>query len=107
MRGRWTNPSLPETLQGAVMLLYVNAAFALLAVRQPEAVPILLGVPAGYGIANEKKWGYWLGIAVAVLDVASLLRARFVSVISLLFAALLVYLLLAPRSREHARIWFK
>ncbi|MDQ6614023.1 MAG: hypothetical protein M3083_04585 [Actinomycetota bacterium] len=111
---RWIDTTQPQTLLIAVILLYVNAAFALLAggLTNPLALAIIAGqVGAGYGIANEKKWGYGLGIAMAVLPFV--LRLIFLhnplatNLISLMFEIALVALLVHPQSREYQRIWFK
>src|SRR2546423_1401107 len=61
---RWTNPSQPQTLQIAVFLLYINAFFALLGgLFSPIGLLLVAGgVGAGFGIANERKWGYGLGL---------------------------------------------
>ena len=64
---RWTNPTQPQTLQIAVFLLYINAVFSALAFS-PIALALALGQgAAAYGIANEKRWAYVLGIAAAAL----------------------------------------
>ncbi len=60
---RWFDPSQPQTLQGAVMLSYVTAAISLLLVlfgAYPLVISLGLGA-AAYGVANEQRWGYWLG----------------------------------------------
>ena len=66
---------------------------------------------AGFGIANERKWGYGLGIVMAILPFGlrlmwgqSLLGA---SIVNLMFEIALVALLLHPQSRDYQRIWFK
>lgn len=69
---------------------------------------------AAYGIANEKKWGYILALALTVTDALlliwafkgpfNLLRG---APLSALFAAAMVALLAHPMSRNHQRIWFK
>ena len=77
------------------------------------AMVLVLGQPlAAYGIANERKWGYILGIAMAVAPFA--LRFWYVGnpfagtqILSLLFEIALVALLLHPQSRDYQRIWFK
>ena len=67
----------------------------------------------GFGIANEKKWGYAVAVGGAVLQVVLLFAVFgtevFTStvIISLLFDGALVALLLHPMSREYQRIWFK
>jgi len=97
------------------MLCYITAAFGLLWIllgTYPlfEIVPLALGV-SGFAIANEKKWGYGLGIALAVVnvlgDLAILALGAFGVVITLLFAVVLFALLAHPQSREYQRIWFK
>ena len=62
---RFINPSQPQTLQISVWLLYFNAFWSLLAgavraSRWPCSAWSLSG-GAGFGIANEKRWGYLLG----------------------------------------------
>mgnify|MGYP000875131821 FL=1 len=113
---KWFNPHLPQTLQIAIMLLYLNAVFAVLYGGLGSPIGILLiagGVGAGFGIANEKKWGYFAGIAMAVspfvlraaLD--GLAYAFRVSPITLMFEVALVALLLHPQSRDYQDTWFK
>jgi hypothetical protein len=112
---QWLDKSHPQTLLSANMLLYFFAGLwileALLGVGNPFFG--LLAIPAifaGLGIANEKKLGYWGGVAVAVVDVLFWLwnLAPAVNiVINLIFAAALVALLVHPMSRSYERIWFK
>jgi anti-sigma-K factor RskA len=67
----------------------------------------------GYGIANEKKWGYAVAVAAAVVQVVMLLLVagaeviEFPLIITLLFDGALVALLVHPESRDYQRIWFK
>jgi len=110
---RWFDPSQPQTLQGAVMLCYITGALSLLWVlfgAYPLVTSIGLGV-AGYGVANERRWGYWLGIVLAGLTVLVLLLALLSGVtailLNLVFMVVLVFLFLHPHSREYQRIWFK
>ena len=109
------NPSQPQTLQIGVFLLYINAAFGILF---SGLHPLLLllggaGVAAGYGIANERKWGYGLGVGVAFFWpglrflIGGLDAVFGVGFISLMFEVALIALLLHPQSREYQRIWFK
>ena len=60
---RFFDPSQPQTLQIATMLLYLDAVFAFLGLLLLYAVGY---GAAGYGMANGKKWGYGLALAVAV-----------------------------------------
>jgi hypothetical protein len=110
---KWFDSSQPQTLQGAVMLCYITAAFGLIAIlfgSYVGVVPLVLGA-AGFGIANEKKWGYGLGVAIAALvvlvDAAVLLAGVYAFLINLLFAVVLFALLVHPQSREYQRIWFR
>jgi hypothetical protein len=114
---RWVNQTQPQTLQIAVFLLYINAAFGFLGllsagVLAPVALALIgAGVAAGYGIANEQKWGYGLGLAMALLPF--ILRLLFVhnafatDVVQLMFEIALVALLVHPQSRDYQRIWFR
>jgi hypothetical protein len=111
---RWIDTTQPQTLLIATILLYVNGAFQLLAggFLNPITLAIVAGqVGAAFGIANEKKWGYGLGIAMAVLPFV--IRLIFLhnplatDLITLMFEIALVALLLHPQSREYQRIWFK
>jgi hypothetical protein len=67
----------------------------------------------GYGIANEKKWGYAVAVGAAVLQVIMLIAVAgsdvlgFPLLLNLVFDGALVALLLHPQSRDYQRIWFK
>jgi hypothetical protein len=117
---RWTNPSQPQTLYLASILLYIRAGLMLLfgAFLNPIGLVLIVGsVAAGLGIANEKRWGYLLGVAVATLGLVPffiVLAADGVGaifsitlLISAIFPVALFALLVHPMSREYQRIWFK
>ena len=117
---RWTNPTQPQTLQIAVFLLYINAVFGVLFGEIFSPIGLVLVVAqaaAGLGIANERKWGYWLGVAAAtfgllpfVLIIASDGVGSIFDIallINLVFPAALFALLLHPMSRDYQRIWFR
>jgi hypothetical protein len=108
----WFDSSQPQTLQGAVMLCYLTAAFGLIglllgAYPVAELVPLALGA-AGFGVANEKRWGYRLGVALAglnvLVDLYILILGVFAVILTLLFAVLALFL--HAQSREYERIWF-
>lgn len=118
---RWTNPHLPQTLQIAIFLLYIHAVMGLvlgnivIAFLGPLlGLAYLVGsVLAALGIANEMKWGWTLGVAVAIVGVAPyalllLTGEGFVAgmALGLMFAVAKLVLLLHPQSRDHQRIWF-
>ncbi len=120
----WVNRHQPQTLYIAQLLLYFRGGIALV-------FGVLLGgsftllsllfavaeVAAGYGIANERRWGYRLGVAVAAIAllVALLVLLRnfgrfdrlFGQSIGLLFDVALVALLLHPMSLGYQRYWPK
>ena len=116
---RWVNTHQPQTLLNATILCYVQAAvgliFTVLAESKFVIVFILIGLVAGgFGVANEKKWGYTLAVAASVVQLAALLALFGMSVFTSLnglltfgFDAALVALLLHPMSRDYQRIWFK
>jgi hypothetical protein len=122
---RWTNPSQPQTLYLAVVLFYINAVMSLIFGNYVTVLFGLLGligfvvgsVAAGLGIANEKKWGYILGVCVAAFQLVPFLWAiatdgvgivfdiRFL--IAVIFPIVLFALLVHPMSRDYQRIWFR
>jgi len=113
---RWFNSSLPQTLQASVMLFYLDAALALISgllggLSLILIVAAFLSFAPAFGMANERKWGYVVGVVVASLLVALYLWGFVVShsfgvIIELLFAGVLLALLLHPQSRSYQRIWF-
>ncbi|MGY6500177.1 MAG: hypothetical protein ACXIVQ_04655 [Acidimicrobiales bacterium] len=121
---RWTNPHQPQTLQIAVILLYISAVFAVIL---PPSIYSYLGagvniaaavaMAAGaFGIANEKRWGYQLAVGVTGLGLVILalitldqgpgviLRPGFL--LLGLFPVARFLLLVHPMSRQHQKIWF-
>jgi hypothetical protein len=108
---RFYDPSQPQTLQIATILLYLQGFFSLLS-------PFGFGLPfaviyaaGAYGIANGKKWGYLLALVVAILRLVLLLIGQTMTSalndpIGLMFGIALVALLLHPQSREYQKIWF-
>lgn len=98
------------------MLCYLTAVFGLIGIiiggayPQAELIPLGLGV-AGFAVANEKRWGYRLGVVLAALnvliDVYVLILGFYGIALTLLFAAVLLALLLHSQSREYQRIWFR
>ncbi|MBV8984237.1 MAG: hypothetical protein JO248_07315, partial [Acidimicrobiia bacterium] len=97
-----------------VFLLYINGIISLLfgGIFVPVLAVIAIGsIAAGYGIANERKWGYILGVAMALLPFALVIVTKSSplsgGLLNLLFEVALVALLLHPQSRDYQRIWFK
>ena len=117
---RWVNQSQPQTLYIAVFLLYIDAAFAVLLGQVSSIFGLALvagAVAAGFGIANERKWGYWLGIGIAVFGLYPYLLVVLAGQLGLLFNgrvllglafAVAKFALLAhPQSRDYYKLWFK
>jgi hypothetical protein len=110
---RWVDKSQPQTLMMATILMYINAVLGIIYGQEfalfPVGAILILGpVAAGLGIANEKKWGYWLGVVLTALMVAFIVFSFSVgAIISLLFYAVLLALLLHPQSRSYRRTWFR
>jgi len=112
---RFLNPHQPQTLYGATLLCYIDAVFGLLGSGgYPFLLLLAVALGAGgFGIANEKKWGYGLALGAAAVQVLLLVGTAgtavlgFPLVITFLFDALLVALLVHPMSRDYQRIWFR
>ena len=137
---RWVNQSQPQTLVIATYLLYFNVVFVLLGNNSTGIGQAVAGVDslqqlhrannienfaqlflavggagAAYLMANEKKVGYYLAIAVAALPLVAkvLLMVRFhiglfdFSLVTLAFEIALMALILHTQSRNYVRLWFK
>jgi hypothetical protein len=121
---RWVNQSQPQTLYMATILLYFEAATGLLfgtLLGVFSALVAIAGLVAmavgGYGIANERRWGYLVGTGASALQVLAGLYVIAVEGLgilfdfgfaaSMLFAVVLLVLLVHPQSRDYQRIWFK
>jgi hypothetical protein len=114
---RWFNPNQPQTLQIAVILLYIDAV--LLLIRGAFGfwlflITMVAMAVGAFGIANEKKWGYALGLAGAILNLvwpvlygAGLSWYLGPNIINTIFSVALVALLVHPMSRDYQRIWFR
>lgn len=119
-RIRWTNPSLPQTLQIAVIFLYISAFFAILGgltnLGSMLGLVVLIGgliaLGAARGIVRERRYGFRLAIFYAAWDLIGTLLSiaggfSIFYVIGLLLAIALVVLLLHPESRDYYRTWFR
>jgi hypothetical protein len=115
---RFVNQFQPQTLVIGTMLCYLDAIFGFLFGMVSTSVVLALLTIAGlaiggYGIANEKKWGYAVAVGAAVLQVIMLIAVAgsdvlgFPLLLNLVFDGALVALLLHPQSRDYQRIWFK
>ena len=105
---RWINQSHPQTLLMGTYLLYIDAFFGVLNLLlggfSPISVVLAGGAgAAGYGIANDRNWGYYLGIGVSALGVLFNLG----NILGLMFALAQIALLLHPMSRNYQKVWFR
>lgn len=125
----WINNRQPQTLYIAQILLYVSAVSALvfggtgvgvIENRLGQLVIVLLltfGAAGGaFGIANEQKWGYLLGIAAAIAPFvvrlliwrrADLSEAIQWNLFGLVFDVAVLAALLHRQSGEYQRIYFR
>jgi uncharacterized membrane protein (DUF2068 family) len=116
---RWINQRHPQTLLFATYLLYFDAVFIgiLAGLLGRNVVALAIGAAsaaAGYGIANDRKWGYWLGVVVSALALVPYALALLSGVnilsgtpINLMFAIAQFALLVHPMSRNYQKIWFR
>jgi hypothetical protein len=125
----WVNNRQPQTLYIAQILLYVSAVSALIfggsgvevvsssAARAGITALLTIGAAAGaFGIANEQKWGYALGIAAAIgpFLVRAVIWRRFGlsdaiewNLFGLVFDVAVLAALLHKQSGEYQRIYFR
>jgi hypothetical protein len=111
---QWLNHGHPQTLQTATILLYFEGVLGLLLGSYGGVLVCVAMVAGAFGIANDKKWGYGLAIAAAIINVAYIFLfwgvgalTNFNPLLSLMFGGALVALLLHPMSRSYQRIWFR
>ena len=108
---RGGNRHQPQTLVLATGLLYMEGLFNL--ARGGGLLLVGLGMAAaGFGIANDRRWGWWLGVTMAGLSVVARLTwfgygSSMTFLLSLVFPVALFALLVHPHSRGHQRIWFE
>jgi len=128
----WVNSRQPQTLYISQLLMYFNGILAILfgrlrlignvslfgSVILGSVVILLITVgmiAAAYGIANERKWGYRLGVVSAfgpfvitlAIATSSGIGDALAQPISLMFDVALVALMLHPMSTSYQKIWFK
>jgi hypothetical protein len=73
-------------------------------------------VAGGFGIANERRWGYQLAVGAAISPFvfgylvrgwAGVFPTTVSGLLSIAFDVLLIALLLHPQSRDYQRVWFR
>jgi len=118
---RLVNDSQPRSLFWAQVALYVWAAYPFVRMiieGEPSPWPVLFGLGAAfaaYGISNEGKWAYALGLGVAVLSLLPviddavhrptlLLMPDFLLLLAV--PPTIIVLLRNPSARDYVRVWF-
>ncbi len=114
---RWIDHTQPGRLVQGTMMLYISAGFDLFYLLVGGSYVLLSVVLAvlkaggAYGIANEKKLGYYAGCAGATLavlvDLFFLTANPVFGLIGLGISVWIASMLLHDSSRSYARIWFK
>lgn len=102
-----------------MFLLYISAVFGVLfgAFLDPISLVVVVGaVAAGFGIANERRWGYILGVVVSFLGLLPFIFAAifnglgnllsFGVLFSLVFPVVEFVALVHPQSRAYQKLWF-
>src|SRR5579875_989480 len=119
-RTKWLDRTQPQTLYMATLLMYINAGLSLLfglaagtrilgVAHLWLIVSLLLivgQIVGGWGIANEKNFGYIVAVVVAFVLLALTIFGGG-AIITLIFEIALVALLLHPQSRAYRKIWFR
>ena len=104
---RWVNRYQTQTLVLGNVLLYMEGVFNI--ARGTFFALIGAGMLlAGYGIANDKKVAWKLGVGTSFLSILMRLTAQnigFNVIFSLVFPIALLTLLIHPQSREYQKIW--
>ncbi|MAJ88675.1 MAG: hypothetical protein CL416_03580 [Acidimicrobiaceae bacterium] len=129
----WVNNRQPQTLYIAQVIMYFRGVMAILLggalfslgsvslfgstlLGAVYTLLITVGMIAGaFGIANEKAWGYKLGVAAAAAPLALRVVVLFIAglealtfdTVGLLFDIALIALLLHPMSRDYQKVWFR
>ncbi len=118
----WVNRHQPQTLYIAQLLMYFQGGlgllFAVIGARGLTVYSLVIAagkLAAAYGIANEMRWAYKLGVVIAALPILVLLLLAvtndvgwlWADPIGLLFDIALLALLLHTHSRSYQRYWPK
>mgnify|MGYP001049638479 CR=1 FL=1 len=105
---RWINRHQTQTLVLGNVLLYMEGVFNI--ARGTFFALIGVGmIIAGYGIANDKKVAWKLGVTTSLLSTVMRLASQSIGfnvIFSLVFPVALLALLVHPVSRDYQKIWF-
>lgn len=118
----WVNRHQPQTLYIAQLLMYfqggLGVLFMMIGARGLTVYSFVIAagkLAAAYGIANEMRWAYKLGVVIAALPIGVLLLLAvtddvawlWADPLGLLFDIALLALLLHSHSRSYQRYWAK
>jgi hypothetical protein len=119
---RALNPAMPTALVVAQLALYLGAFYAVargLAQLRFPGWELLIGgwmVLAAYGIANEARWGWRMGLVAGAVSIVpaldQLVRAPAIALhpdflVLLVVPLLIVGCLWEPSARDFRRAWFR
>lgn len=111
---RFLNTHQPRTLVIATVLLYIEAFFLVFRPFMLTMVLAFILAAGAFGIANERRWGYNMGIVGAVLNflltlysLGGLSAFQSAEVFYVIIPGALVLLLIHPESRNYERIYFR
>ena len=100
-------------LNTAQLLLYLNAVLDLVFIGGTGYGLVLPFAEAlgAFGLANEKKWGYWVALIGASLPVLFFLTQMssgvfFSGLITILIRGMIIVFLLHPQSRDYQKLYF-
>ena len=118
----WVNRHQPQTLYIAQLLMYfqggLGVLFMVIGARGLTVYSLVIAagkLTAAFGIANEMRWAYKLGVVIAALPILVLVLLAvtddvswlWVEPLGLLFDIALISLLLHSQSRSYQRYWPK
>ena len=110
---RFFDPMLPSTLQLVLWLSYINGFYGVLDILRGGlgllGLVALFGAGGAYGIANERKIGYYLATAAGIVKLIEAHLAVYAFgaafLLQVAFAVALVAGALHPTSRRYAKIY--
>jgi hypothetical protein len=104
---------LPQMLQGAIIFSYFNAFWGIIGLLSGATAFSLIWIASALGavgIANHRKWGYYLCLVASVLYLVLIFllwSLNFGIIFNILFGVFLVALLLHPMSQAYVRRYFR
>lgn len=117
---RWVNRNHPQTLYIGVLLLYFGAVFSVLGGALASGLGLLIAlgsVGAGLAIAQDKRVGWYVGVAISAI--VPFLLARYLwqegfstlfdfnFLLNAVFPVAQLSALVHPMSRSYTRVYFE